>query len=143
MNVIMLLKPKETVKYIFENNTLRQGLEKMKANSYTAIPVISEDGKYVGTVSEGDFLYYIVDRDTKGMKQQEKFYVRDIIRKDFNPAVRIDVQMDELLNRAMNQNFIPVTDDRGYFIGIVTRGTVIETFCSTDNVSSPQTVVTR
>ena len=128
MNVIMLLKPKETVKYIFENNTLRQGLEKMKANSYTAIPVISEDGKYVGTVSEGDFLYYIVDRDTKGMKQQEKFYVSDIIRKDFNPAVRIDVQMDELLNRAMNQNFIPVTDDRGTFIGIVTRQDIIKYF---------------
>ena len=31
MNVLMLLKPKETVKYIYENNTLRQGLEKMRA----------------------------------------------------------------------------------------------------------------
>ena len=128
MNVIMLLKPKETVKYIFENNTLRQGWEKMKANGYTAIPVISEDGKYVGTVSEGDFLYYIVDRNTQGMKQQEKFYVRDIIRKDFNPAVKIDVQMDELLNRAMHQNFVPVTDDRGTFIGIVTRQDIIRHF---------------
>ncbi len=128
MNVIMLIKPKETVKYIFENNTLRQGLEKMKANGYTAIPVISEDGKYVGTVSEGDFLYYIVDRNTQGMKQQEKFYVRDIIRKDFNPAVKIDVQMDELLNRAMHQNFVPVTDDRGTFIGIVTRQDIIRHF---------------
>ena len=57
MNVIMLLKPKTTVQYIFEDNTLRQGLEKMRAHSYTAIPVISQDGKYVGTVSEGDFLY--------------------------------------------------------------------------------------
>ena len=36
MNVLMLLKPKETVKYIYENNTLRQGLEKMRAHSYTA-----------------------------------------------------------------------------------------------------------
>lgn len=128
MNVIMLLRPKETVKYIFENNTLRQGLEKMKGDSYTAIPVISEDGKYVGTVSEGDFLYYIVDHKTKGMRQQEKFYVRDILRKDFNPAVKINVKMDELLNRAMNQNFIPVTDDRGTFIGIVTRQDIIRYF---------------
>ena len=60
MNVIMLLKPKDTVQYIYEDNTLRQGLEKMRAHSYTAIPVISEDGTYVGTVSEGDFLYYIL-----------------------------------------------------------------------------------
>ncbi len=128
MNVIMLLKPKEMVKYIYENNTLRQGLEKMRVHSYTAIPVISEDGKYVGTVSEGDFLYYIVDKNTEGMKQQEKYYVRDIIRKDFNPAVKIDVEMNELLNRAMNQNFIPVTDDIGTFIGIVTRQDILRYF---------------
>lgn len=128
MNVAMLLKPKETVKYIFEDNTLRQGLEKMRAHSYTAIPVISEDGKYEGTVSEGDFLYYILDKDTKGMKEQEKHYVRDILRKDFNPAVRIDVKMEELLARAVNQNFIPVTDDRGTFIGIVTRQDILKYF---------------
>lgn len=128
MNIVMLLKPKESVKYIYENNTLRQGLEKMKAHSYTAIPVISENGKYVGTVSEGDFLYYILDKDTKGMKGQEKHYVRDILRKNFNPAVKIDVKMEELLSRAINQNFIPVTDDRGTFIGIVTRQDILKYF---------------
>ena len=129
MNVIRLLKPKESVKYIHSNNTLRQGLEKMRANSYTAIPVITkEDGKYVGTVSEGDFLYYILDVGSEGMKEQEKYYVRDILRKDFNPAVRIDVAMDELLERAMHQNFIPVVDDIGTFIGIVTRQDIIRYF---------------
>lgn len=129
MNVIMLLKPKDTVKYIYEDNTLRQGLEKMRAHSYTAIPVISEDGKYVGTVSEGDFLYYILDHsDNQGMKAQEKHNVRDIIRPNFNPAVNIDVTMDELLAKAMSQNFIPVTDGRGTFIGIVTRQDILKYF---------------
>lgn len=52
MNVIMLLKPKDTIKYIYDKNTLRQGIEKLRAHSYTAIPVISKDGKYIGTVSE-------------------------------------------------------------------------------------------
>lgn len=128
MNVLMLLKPKETVKYIYDNNTLRQGLEKMRAHSYTAIPVISENGKYVGTVSEGDFLYYILDYGKSGMKEQENHRIRDIMRSGFNPAVRIDVAMEELLSRAVNQNFIPVTDDRGTFIGIVTRQDIIKYF---------------
>ena len=128
MNVLMLLKPKETVKYIFDTNTLRQGLEKMRAHSYTAIPVISEDGKYVGTVSEGDFLYYIVDLRSNTIKDRKKHRVSDIIRKDFNPAVRINVSMDELLRRAVNQNFVPVTDDWGTFIGIVTRQDIIKHF---------------
>ena len=128
MNVIMLLKPKTTVQYIFEDNTLRQGLEKMRAHSYTAIPVISQDGKYVGTVSEGDFLYYILDQRNNSLQAKEKHLVRDILREGFNPAVRIDVTMDELLERAMRQNFVPVTDDFDTFIGIVTRQDIIRNF---------------
>lgn len=128
MNVLMLLKPKETVKYIFDYNTLRQGLEKMRVHGYTAIPVISDDGKYVGTVSEGDFLYYIVDLRNSAITEKEKHRVSDIIRKNFNPAVKIDVTMEELLNRAVNQNFVPVTDDLGTFIGIVTRKDIIKYF---------------
>ena len=132
MNVLMLLKPKETVKYIYDTNTLRQGLEKMRVHRYTAIPVISEDGKYVGTVSEGDFLYYIIDFRNSAIKEKEKHRVSDILRRDFNPAVRIDVSMEELLNRALGQNFVPVTDDLGTFIGIVTRQDILRYFINKD-----------
>ena len=128
MNVLMLLKPKETVKYLYDTNTLRQGLEKMRAHGHTAIPVISEDGKYVGTVSEGDFLYYILDIRNSAIKEKEQHRVTDILRKGFNPAVKIDVSMDEVLNRALTQNFVPVTDDLGTFIGIVTRQDIMKHF---------------
>ena len=33
--------------------------------------------------------------------------------------------MEELLDRAMRQSFIPVVDDRGAFVGIVTRQTIM------------------
>jgi len=128
MNVLMLLKPKETVKYIYDSNTLRQGVEKMRAHSYTAIPVISEKGQYVGTVSEGDFLYYILDVRDNSIRTKEKQHIRDILRPDFNPAVRIDVSMETLFERAENQNFVPVVDDLGTFIGIVTRQDIIRYF---------------
>lgn len=128
MNFLKLLKPKETVQYVFDHNTLRQGLERMKAHGYTALPVINSEGKYVGTVSEGDFLYYILDRRDSGIKSQEKHYTHEILREGFNPAVRIDVTMEELLERAQNQNFVPVIDDMGTFIGIVTRQDIIKHF---------------
>ncbi len=133
MNVLMLLKPKDTVQYLRESNTLRQGLEKMRVHRYTAIPVISDDGKYVGTVSEGDFLYFILDRRDNSIKTKEQHHIRDILRPNFNPAVRIDVTMDALLERALNQNFVPVTDDYGVFIGIVTRQDIIRQFIQTSN----------
>lgn len=128
MNIIMILKPKETVKYIYEDSTLRQGLEKMRAHSYTALPVINKEGKYIGTVSEGDFLYYILDKQSNNMRANEKYKISDILRPDFNPAVKINVSMDEVLNRALNQNFVPVTDDFDTFIGIVTRQDIIKYF---------------
>lgn len=138
----MLLKPKSEVEYLIDKNSVREGLEKMYKNSYAAIPVLTKDGQYVGSVSEGDFLKYIIDSSFNEEKI-EKRKISEIVREEYNPAVTVGVDMETLVKRAENQNFIPVTDDRGYFIGIVTRGTVIETFCSTDNVLSPQTVVTR
>ena len=129
MNIVMLLKPKDTIAYIYNDNTIRQALEKMKVHKYTAVPVIDDKGRYVGTVSEGDFLWHLLENpDEKGMKGQEKYRIRDILRKNFNPAVKISVTMDEVLEKAMNQNFIPVTDDYGSFIGIVTRRDIIAYF---------------
>ena len=36
-------------------------------------------------------------------------------------AVTVTTSMDQLVEAAMNQNFVPVVDDRGIFIGIVRR----------------------
>lgn len=34
--------------------------------------------------------------------------------------------MEDMLNRALNQNFVPVVDDRKMFIGIITRKDIIK-----------------
>ena len=44
MNVLMLLKNKSEVAFVYDTNTLRQGIEKMHAHGYSAIPVLSKDG---------------------------------------------------------------------------------------------------
>ena len=61
MNIAYLLVPKQNVAYLYDDFTLRQALEKMRSHGYAAIPVINRDNQYVGTVSEGDFLWYLVD----------------------------------------------------------------------------------
>ena len=141
MNAAMLITSKSRVAYIYVTNTVRQGLEKMNAHGYSAVPVITENGQYYGCVSEGDFLRHIL-KHGGNLKAQEKYCVRDIIRPDFNPAVRIDVSLEELLVRAANQNFIPVVDDRGSFIGIITRKDIIKTFTSLRTVNSADTAHT-
>ena len=126
MNVISLLTPKTNVAWLYEDWTIRQGLEKLRFHGYTAIPVLAKDGSYVGTVSEGDFLWCLLDQGSGDIQTQEKQPLRRVIRPGFKPAVRIDVALEELVERALRQSFIPVVDDRGAFVGIVTRQNIIK-----------------
>lgn len=126
MNVLMLLKTKDTLSYLYDTDTLQQGLEEIHTQGYTAIPVITSEGTYAGCVSEGDFLRYILNHYGEQIPSYVK--IKDIIRPGFTPAVRIDVDMDSLLEMSMRQNFIPVVDDRDFFIGIVTRQDIIKSF---------------
>ncbi len=136
MNIAYFLLPKGRVAYLYDDNTFRQGLEKMRHHGYTAIPVISRTGQYMGTVSEGDFLWRFLD-ETGGacrtLKDLEHVHIREILRSGEYLPVRITVTMDELLDSAMNQNFIPVVDDVGSFIGIVTRKDIIRYFAEQDD----------
>ena len=160
MNIAYFLLPKHSVAYLYDDCTFRQGLEKMRHHGYTAIPVISRDGKYVGTVSEGDFLWQLLSKDCEtltaysmkdmeeavkvsqsltaySMKDMERLQVRDILRGNSYPPVRITVTMEELLHSAMNQNFIPVVDDLGNFTGIVTRKDIIRYFAEQKDAAEP------
>ncbi len=128
MNVLFLLKIKNDVKYLYDDNSVRQGLETMRIHGYTAIPVISRNGDYVGAISEGDFLWHILDENAAGIKSQEHCRVGDIVRKDYMPPVSVSATAEELIERATNQNFVPVVDDRNKFIGIVTRRDIIRYF---------------
>lgn len=125
MNALFLLKEKNTVSYLLSDNTLRQGLEKLRAHGFTALPVIAVDGEYIGCISEGDFLWSVLEQNDTNIKSLEHILIQDIIRRDWNPPVRIDIQMSELLDRVINQNFVPVVDDRNKFIGIITRRDII------------------
>lgn len=143
MNIAQLLIPKNNVATVFDDSTLRQGLEKLKYHGYTAIPVVTRDNHYVGTVSEGDFLWYLVDQNNAEdpmkpirIQSTETLYIRDILSIDRNPPLRINASIAEVISRAMRQNFIPVIDDREYFSGIVTRQDIIRYFYSRADLSS-------
>lgn len=140
MNIANFITTKSEVAYVFDDYTLRQGLEKMHYHRYAAIPVLSRDNKYIGTISEGTFLWYLMDdyyeelsisEDDKTLMQKlEEVKIAEVVTIDKNPPVPITAKMDELLAKAMDKNFIPVIDDRLYFIGIVKRRDIIKYFIS-------------
>ncbi len=127
MNILFFLRPKSGITYLVKGNSLRQGLERMKSSGYTEIPVVDKEGLYVGTVNQGDFLWKILDEDFTDMQMAESVKIDSIIS-DRISAVRINTTMEDLLAKAADQNFVPVTDDFGTFVGIVTRRDIIKYF---------------
>lgn len=125
MNIIYLMTPKAEVEYINVDSSVRQGLEKMKYHGYAAIPVVDDEGHYVGTVTEGDFLWALYNEAEPDIKRLEKTELRTIIHKNYNP-VYVSSPIDEILARAINQNFVPVLDDRDMLIGIIKRKEIIK-----------------
>ena len=126
MNVLFFLKPKQEVCVLHKGYTLRQGIEKMRQYGFAAVPVIDEEGKYCGTVTEGDLLRQVLLHEDKS--EWEQIPLREAMRTDGKKPVNVMADMDELLQLAMTQNFVPVVDDRGMFIGIVTRQDIMRYF---------------
>ena len=127
MNILRFLIPKSQVAFIQNDCSVRQGLEKMRYHGYNALPVIDAEGRYVGMVKDGDFLWLIVDRGGSDLVALEDIPLAKIIRQD-NPPVKNSAPMTELLERVKENNFVPVIDDSECFIGLIRRKDVIEYF---------------
>lgn len=126
INCLLLLTPKTELACLYDDMSVRQAIEKMRAHSYMAIPVISKQGEYVGTITEGDLLWKLVDKDAD-LETLNRINIKEIIRKDYTKAVKVDADAQELINMITGQNFVPVVDDRNILMGIVTRKKVLTT----------------
>ena len=125
MNILFFLTPKSDVAFLYDDETLRQALEKMEYHKYSAVPVISRSGKYIGTITEGDMLWGIKNQYDLSLRDSEHISVSAIKRGSDNRPVYVNATMEDLIDKALNQNFVPVVDDQKNFIGIITRKDII------------------
>lgn len=125
MNILFFLKPKAEVAFVYDYHTLRQAMEIMEYHKYSSIPMINREGKYVGTITEGDLLWGHKKLNILNLKEAEDIAITKIARRaDYRP-VSADSNMEDLMEKAMDQNFVPVIDDQQNFIGIITRKDII------------------
>lgn len=126
MNIAFFLTPKSEVIHENINATMRQVIERMEHHGYTAIPLIDNEGKYVGTLTEGDLLWKLKNTPELTFKNTNEVSVEDIERRVSHKPVTINQTMENLISLATSQNFVPVVDDNGIFIGIIKRSDIIE-----------------
>ena len=125
-SIISLITPKKGTNYLIEGTTLRNAIEKFKAHKFSAVPIIDKEGRYLRTISEGDFLRYITNLANYSMELAEKIPL-DVVE-SYRPykALSIDASIIEVISLSLEQNFIPLVDDRGLYIGIIKRKEILE-----------------
>lgn len=127
-NIAFYLTPKTNVAYVEDDITLKQLIHKMEYHGYSSIPILDSNGIYIGTITEGDILRKIKSREDLSLKKTGKIPIVNINRRKEYKPVSINAKFIDLLSIIVNQNYVPVIDDQGVFIGIVTRGDIIEGF---------------
>ena len=125
MNIAFFLIPKEDVVTLNVNSNMRQALERMEYHRYTAVPVIDDKGRYVGTLAEGDLLWKLKNTPELTFAKTSHVKITEINWRMTNAPVKIDAEIEDLLTLASAQNFVPVLDDNGIFIGIIRRSDLI------------------
>ena len=125
-NILFFLTPKAMCAFLYDDYTVRQALEKMESAGFAALPILNKRGEYRGTLTEGDLLWALKNLCYMDIRQAEARRIMEISRRKDNIPVRITASMQDLVERAYHQNFVPVVDDKDAFIGIVTRSAIIK-----------------
>ena len=76
MNILFFLTPKSEVAYINDDDTLRQALETMEFHKYAAVPIVNRQGRYIGTLTEGDLLWGIKNKYDLSLRDAERIRIR-------------------------------------------------------------------
>lgn len=126
LNIAFFLLPKKEVVHLSPRSTMRQAMERMEHHRYTAVPLVDEEGRYSGTITEGDLLWKLKNTPGFCLKDAEKILLKDIPQHVQNQCVSIDTHIEDLISLAVKQSFVPVVDDQEIFIGIVRRREIIE-----------------
>ena len=137
MNILFLLTPKAKCAYLRAEDTVRQALEKMESSGYAALPILAKDGSYKGTLTEGDLLWAIKNLEIITLRDMEDHGIMEISHRWDNTPVSVSNKVEDLMEKAVAQNFVPVVDDRNTFIGIITRKAIMQYFM--DRYMTPQT----
>lgn len=121
MNILFLLTPKSQIEFLFESMTLRQAVEKFKNQNFTMVPVIDKDsGKYVRSIRSNDLLNYITQNETDFDSLENIPLSAVSSSREINP-ININQTIEDVFDSLITQNYVPVIDERGIFIGIITR----------------------
>ncbi len=120
MDIKKVMIPKKKVMFLYSDMTIGEVIEKHVKQRYSTVPVLErESGRYLYSLSAGDILYRLLkDND---IEKPKKSLISEVSVERFIIPCSIDTPVEKTRDLILSQNFIPVVDASGVFLGILTR----------------------
>ena len=127
MKAFDLIIPKNKVEFLYNDITIGDALRKIGKKKFNTVPVLERNSeRYLYSLSAGDILFEIIKRDDVESTKKE-FLSTVTIDRLIVPSHK-DTNIVDLADLAISQNFVPIVDNQGIFLGIVTRRSILDYF---------------
>src|SRR3954471_4319063 len=124
LNIRNLMIAAERVAHVQVGNSLEHALLVLTKSGYTAIPVLDPHYKLHGLISTPIIMDSILGLERIEFEQLEKKRVEEVMKSSV-PRVKISAPINECLELLVNQPFLCIENDEGFFEGILPRSTLL------------------
>jgi len=129
--------------WVKKDATFREMAVALRDHRVSAFPVIDDDGKVIGVVSEADMLTKEALVDELGifggiLHRRDQAKARGITAGDLMTTAVVAVRPGDTVEHAAKLMYdrgvkrLPVTDESGHLVGIISRADVLSVFARTD-----------
>lgn len=118
------LTPAENLAVLIDTHNADHAILLLSQMTYSRVPVVTDQKKFVGTISLTDILSYQMQHEIP----DEEFMTTDIVHmvKKDDLTVGPDFTLTEVLHKLVDESFLPVVDQENTFQGIITRKSILK-----------------
>ncbi|ULT58419.1 CBS domain-containing protein [Neobacillus drentensis] len=124
LTIKQLMIPSERVAHVQIGNNLEHALLVLTKSGYTAIPVLDPHYKLHGLISTPIIMDSILGLERIEFEQLENKRVEEVMKGSI-PRVGISASISQCLDLLVNQPFLCIENEEGFFEGILPRSTVL------------------
>ena len=118
------LTPAEKLAALIDSHNADHAILVLSQITYSRIPVVTYDRRFVGTIGLRDILAYQMEQGLTD-EQMASTDIVHMTKKDV-AVVAPDYNITEVLHKLVDEPFLPVVNDEGMFQGIITRKSILK-----------------
>ncbi|MBF0775294.1 CBS domain-containing protein [Streptococcus azizii] len=117
------LTPANKLAVIIDTHNIDHAKLLLSHMTYSRVPVVTENNQFVGTIGLREIVKYQAENELTD--EQLNMDISLIVKKDV-ATVGAHYQLEEVMRKLVDQAFLPVVGERGEFLGIITRKSILK-----------------